>query len=133
MHVELSFPIKTYDIDFAGHVSNIVYIRWLEDLRLEILRRSLPLGSVLARGQAPILLRTEIDYLAQGRLPQTVTGRMWVRSAGRVRANLAAEFTIVETGAVSARAEQVVCFVDRQTGRPIRLPDELKVLLEGAS
>jgi acyl-CoA thioester hydrolase len=35
--VALDLPIKTYDIDFAGIVSNIVYIRWLEDLRLKIL------------------------------------------------------------------------------------------------
>ncbi len=33
MEVNLSFPVRTYDIDFAGVVSNIVYIRWLEDLR----------------------------------------------------------------------------------------------------
>ena len=32
LEVSLNLPIKTYDIDFAGIVSNIVYIRWLEDL-----------------------------------------------------------------------------------------------------
>lgn len=126
LNVELTFPIKTYDIDFAGHVSNITYIRWLEDLRLEMLRRYLPLATLMARTQAPILLRTEIDYLVQARLPQTVTGRMWVSDASRVRAMLSAEFTIAETGEVSARAHQVVCFVDTQRGRPIALPEELK-------
>ena len=29
---EQPLPIRTYDIDFAGIVSNIVFIRWLEDL-----------------------------------------------------------------------------------------------------
>jgi len=33
--IEVPLPVRTYDIDFAGIVSNIVYIRWLEDLRLE--------------------------------------------------------------------------------------------------
>ena len=28
---EQPLPIRTYDIDFAGIVSNIVFIRWLED------------------------------------------------------------------------------------------------------
>jgi acyl-CoA thioester hydrolase len=37
MLVELELPIRTYDIDFAGIVSNIVYIRWLEDLRIQML------------------------------------------------------------------------------------------------
>lgn len=130
LNVELTFPIKTYDIDFAGHVSNITYIRWLEDLRLEMLRRYLPLGTILARGQAPILLRTEIDYLVQARLPQVVTGRMWVSDSSRARATLSAEFTIAETGEVSARAQQVICFVDVQRGRPIALPQELKQAME---
>jgi acyl-CoA thioester hydrolase len=34
---EQPLPIRTYDIDFAGIVSNIVFIRWLEDLRLALL------------------------------------------------------------------------------------------------
>lgn len=25
--IEIDFPVHTYDIDFANHVSNIVYIR----------------------------------------------------------------------------------------------------------
>ncbi len=33
LEVELTIPVRSYDIDFAGIVSNIVYIRWLEDLR----------------------------------------------------------------------------------------------------
>ena len=28
--VELSFDIKSYNIDAAGHVNNAVYINWLE-------------------------------------------------------------------------------------------------------
>ena len=36
LEISLDLPIKTYDIDFAGIVSNIVYIRWLEDLRLKM-------------------------------------------------------------------------------------------------
>jgi len=31
--VRHSFRVMTYDIDFAGVVSNITYTRWLEDLR----------------------------------------------------------------------------------------------------
>src|SRR4028119_726672 len=62
LEIELSFPVKTYDIDFAGIVSNIVYIRWLEDLRLEILDAYLPLQKMLEDGIAPILLQTQIEY-----------------------------------------------------------------------
>ncbi|MBK7868256.1 MAG: hypothetical protein IPJ75_15420 [Ignavibacteriales bacterium] len=31
--LELDFEVKTFDIDAGGHLNNIVYIRWLEELR----------------------------------------------------------------------------------------------------
>ncbi len=45
--VALDLPIKTYDIDFAGIVSNIVYIRWLEDLRLKMLESHFPIENLI--------------------------------------------------------------------------------------
>ena len=36
--VTLPHNVQTYDIDFANHVNNQVYVRWLEDLRMELLR-----------------------------------------------------------------------------------------------
>ena len=42
-YYEQPLPIRTYDIDFAGIVSNIVFIRWLEDLRLGLMDQAYPL------------------------------------------------------------------------------------------
>lgn len=127
MLVELSFPVKTYDIDFAGHVSNIVYIRWLEDLRLKILEENLPLDVQLEQGFGPILTKTEIEYKRPLRLGEEAIGRMWVSGTGRARWTLQAEF--ISDGEVAARASQAGCFVDMVTGRPIPLPEPLRVKL----
>ena len=35
LYVEKEFEVRTYDIDFASVVGNIVYIRWLEDFAAE--------------------------------------------------------------------------------------------------
>ena len=66
---EEALRIRTYDIDFAGIVGNIVFIRWLEDLRLGLMAQAYPLIQALAEDVAPILLATRIAYrhLAQGR------------------------------------------------------------------
>jgi acyl-CoA thioester hydrolase len=50
LFTELTFTVKTYDIDFAGHVSNIVYIRWLEDLRFALLDEYFPLEPSMKEG-----------------------------------------------------------------------------------
>jgi acyl-CoA thioesterase FadM len=53
--VELDLEIYTFDIDFAAHVSNIAYIRWLEIARLQLLIDiGLPTDELMARGVAPV-------------------------------------------------------------------------------
>ena len=60
--VSLNLPIQTYDIDFAGIASNIVYIRWLEDLRLKMFEVYQPLDSLMAKGYCPVVESTQIRY-----------------------------------------------------------------------
>ncbi len=81
--ITLAFKVMTYDIDFAGVVSNITYVRWLEDLRNLLAEGRLTLGDAFARGIAPTLTRTEIDYLTPVRFPDIVDGRMWPEKTGR--------------------------------------------------
>jgi acyl-CoA thioester hydrolase len=45
--VQHEFRVNTYGIDFAGIVSNISYIRWLEDLRNLFAEQALSIGDAL--------------------------------------------------------------------------------------
>lgn len=129
MHeVRQAFKVMTYDIDFAGVLSNIVYIRWLEDLRNLFAEQALSLGNAMARGLAATLTRTEIDYRHAVRFPDVVDGRMWLESAERVRYVLAAEFVSRVTQQVSATARQTGVFVSIESGRPVRLPEEYRAV-----
>jgi acyl-CoA thioester hydrolase len=120
------FTVMTYDIDFAGVVSNIVYIRWLEDLRNLLAAQVLSIGAAFERGIAPTLMRTEIDYLVPVRFPEVVVGGMWLAERGRARWVLEAEFTSQSLGVVTARAKQTGVFVSLKTLRPVPLPPEFK-------
>lgn len=118
--VERDLPIRTYDIDFAGIVSNIVYIRWLEDLRLAMMAEVYPIARALAEDVAPILLETRIAYEKPVTIHDALKGRMWVTAMGRVKWHLAAEFVV--GGEACARAEQVGLFIRLSTRRPIAPP-----------
>lgn len=122
--VERSFEVKTYDIDFAGHVSNIVYVRWLEDLRLALLAEHFPLKPQMDAGYAPILTRTNIQYKRPIRLFEPVVGRMWLQSVGAARMVLGAQ--IVVNNEVCADVVQEGVFADLETGRPMRVPTEMR-------
>jgi acyl-CoA thioester hydrolase len=121
---EQPLPIRTYDIDFAGIVSNIVFIRWLEDLRLGLLEQAYPLIQALADDIAPILLATRIGYRRPVRIGDALLGRMRVAGLSQVRWRLAAEFTV--NGVVHAEADQEGLFMRLSTRRPIAIPEPIR-------
>ena len=118
----------TYDIDFAGVLSNITYTRWLEDLRHLFAAQVLPLGKAFENGITPALSRTEIDYLVPVRFSDQVQGTMWLEERGRARLVLGALFTSPATGGITARAKQRGVFVSLTTLRPVALPVEFQKL-----
>jgi acyl-CoA thioester hydrolase len=121
--IELDLPIRTYDIDFAGIVSNIVYVRWLEDLRLAMLSQYyLPLPELILTGIAPILTNTKIDYQRQLTIHDRAVGRMWIEELGSLRCILAAE--ILNGTHSAAQAKQTVLFINLTTRRPVRIPPD---------
>jgi acyl-CoA thioester hydrolase len=123
-YYEQPLPIRTYDIDFAGIVSNIVFIRWLEDLRLGLLDQAYPLIQALAEDVAPILLATQIKYRRPVTIADRLVGRIWVAGLSRVRWRLGAEFTV--NGAVHAEAAQEGLFMRLSTRRPIAIPEPIR-------
>jgi acyl-CoA thioester hydrolase len=124
--VELALPVRTYDIDYAGIVSNIVYIRWLEDLRLTMLEQYFPLETMIERGTTPVLLCTDIRYHRSVRLFDRPLGRMWMSGTGKVRWTLDAE--IVVEGKAAATAHQEAAVVSLTTFRPRPVPREIRAM-----
>jgi acyl-CoA thioester hydrolase len=124
LEVSLQIPVKTYDIDFAGIVSNIVYVRWLEDLRLEMMNRYYPMEEQLQDGFAPVVLNTKIDYKQALKMGDRPTGKMWIESLASLRWTVSAEILIESK--VSVIAQQTGIFINLQTNKPIRIPPRLQ-------
>jgi acyl-CoA thioester hydrolase len=121
--VERPIEIKTYDIDFAGIVGNIVYVRWLEDLRLAMMAEVYPLERAVADDVAPVLLETHVAYERPLTLGARVTGRIWATAMTGVRWSIGAEFRFGD--AVHARAEQTGLFIRLSTRKPVPPPKAL--------
>lgn len=122
--IELPIVVKTYDVDFAGIVHNMVYIRWLEDMRFEFLANYLPVEKLLVDGISPILVKTTIEYKWPVRMGDQPTGRMWISEVGRTR--WAVRGQVLLDGRVAAEATQIGYFASLQTLRPIRIPEPLR-------
>ncbi len=125
-------PIRVngYDIDFQGVVSNIVHVRWFEDLRFRLIDEYLPLEQQVAAGFAPILTSTHVEYKRPVRLLDRPVGRLWVTEASRARWAVGIE--IVVGAVVAVTGEQTGAFVDLKTLRPVRVPAVFTAAVERA-
>ncbi len=130
LNLDMPITVKTYDIDFMGIVSNITYIRWMEDLRLKFLEVHYSLQKLMAEMIVPILTHTNIDYKKPLRLNDEVVGSIWMEkydSSGWV-ANM--EFTI--NGKVAATGAQSGVFINVATMKRSDPPEGMKKKYEEA-
>lgn len=121
--VERNIRVMTYEVDFAGVVSNQVYIRWLEDLRMDLLQKHLDMRELLKMNALPVLTHTEIDYKRPLRLLDEVKGRMWVEELDGPKWSLRGQF--VKDGVVCAEARQWGLFVDPSKFTVVDAPPQL--------
>ena len=92
--LELDLEIRTFEIDFAGHVSNIVYIQWLEIARTSLLDAvGLPIPQLVDEGTDRGPDRDRVPPAAPTGRPGSGLSRhhedameLEVRSQGRCRA-----------------------------------------------
>lgn len=121
--LEITMPIKvrTYDIDSAGHVSNIVYFRWLEDMRLELLEKFFPLSSLVALGVTPVIASSSIEYKRPIRLFDKPVGHMWISRIGQASMHFECEIYVQDE--LTTHAQHKGAFVDLETMRMRRVPD----------
>ena len=114
--------IHTFHIDFAGHVSNITYIEWMEIGRLKLLDAiGLPVTRIIEElGLLPTLIKTEIQYKKQLFLGDRVRVEMWLSRLRNISANIDFHF-YNSSGELTAEGRQTGLFIDRKTHMPTPL------------
>ena len=118
--LEHKIVVRTYDIDSAGHVSNIAYLRWLEDMRLELFEKYFPLRTFVDVGITPVIASTHIEYKRPIKLFDKPEATMWV--SGMKSATMQIEAEIRVDLALTTVASHVGVFINLATGRPVRIP-----------
>jgi acyl-CoA thioester hydrolase len=117
---ELAFAPGPAHIDANGHVNNVVYLAWAQDLA--IAHWSARASTQDQARWAWVVLRHEVDYRRPLRLGETALGRTWVDEAPE--GPRFARFCRIDApdGAMCAQVRTVWCLVDPATGRPQRVP-----------
>jgi acyl-CoA thioester hydrolase len=126
--ITVSLEVYTYQIDFAGHVSNIVYIQWMEIARIKLLEAiGLPTQEIAKAGFVPVLLHTEISYKKPLFLGDRVQIELWLEELKNASAIMAFQMAN-QGGDIVAEGRQKGIFFDTATQRPKRLTPEQRDL-----
>lgn len=124
MLVKETLRVRGYDIDQVSMVSNIVYIRWFEDLRTGWLDVYFPIEEMLeTQKMAPILSKTEIEYKSPMTIFDKPVGHTWVTNLERSRWELS--FEIRDENKLFCVGKQAGCFLDLERRRPSRAPQRI--------
>jgi acyl-CoA thioester hydrolase len=122
MRFSQTFRVEKSDIDALGHVNNVAYVRWIQDVAVA---HWFSVTTEETREKfAWMLTRHEVDFKKQTFENEEVTIETWVGAATRVSWE---RFTEIRRGAdLLVKARSIWCLFDRQTLRPARIGEDMK-------
>jgi acyl-CoA thioester hydrolase len=129
--VRRSLPTRWEDDDVYGHVNNVVHYAlfdtavngWLIEASGTDVRRLPALG---------LVVETSCRYLAELRFPETVTAGLAVTRLGTSSVTYRLALFGEHADAPAAVGRFVHVYVDRETRRPVPVPDVLRAVMERA-
>ena len=121
---EMTVSVLPSDIDEQNHVNNTVYLRWVQEVATAHWR-------AIASGKAQenigwVVLRHEIDYKAPAAFGDQIMLRTWVGKATRLTFERFTEIRRRSDGQLLSTARTLWCPINAQTGRPVRVPAEVR-------
>jgi acyl-CoA thioester hydrolase len=113
-----SIHISEADIDDLGHVNNIVYLKWVQEMAFKHWQACSSKDEQIAFKW--VATRHEIDYLKPTFARDTLQLETWVEEMTGVKSIRKVE--IRKDGILVAQALTVWVMIDAQTAKPKRIP-----------
>ncbi|KAB8169664.1 acyl-CoA thioesterase [Streptomyces sp. 3MP-14] len=121
-------PLRWSDMDAFGHVNNVVFLRYLEEARIDFMFRLARQADSGAFTGGSVVARHEIDYRRPlVHRPEPVVIELWVTKLGF--ASVTVGYEIKDERTVYVTAQTVVVPYDLEVGKPRRLTDQEREFL----
>jgi acyl-CoA thioester hydrolase len=118
--------VGTDAVDRHGHVNNVEFVRWMNDAAVAHADARGWTAATDAAGAAWVARTHRIDYLRPAFAGDRVRVLTWVADVRGASSLRRYRIERVSDNAVLAEAETDFAFVDARTGRPRRIPADLK-------
>ncbi|MEY4930327.1 MAG: hypothetical protein RI909_1051 [Bacteroidota bacterium] len=127
----ITITIHKNDIDELGHVNNVVYVRWVQEVAAA--HWNSLASSEVKQKYVWVVLRHEIDYLSAAFEHDLITATTWVGESNGARSERFVHIINTKTGKLLAKAKTIWCMLDGATMRPKRVDEEVIKLIGGSS
>lgn len=127
-----TLPVQWGDQDSFGHVNNVVYFRWFESARIDLLNRFESSVSMAGTGLGPILASIKCDYRRQLRHPDVVFVGSRVTRIGKTSVDISHAIVSLQQKQIVAEGCSVIVVFNYDQQRATRIPDDLRQLFEAS-
>lgn len=124
-----NFVIPESAIDENGHVNNVAYVQWMQDIAVEHYETIGGVNPTQILGATWVVREHRIEYLLPAFLNEEIEIRTWVENVRRVRSLRKYEFVRNPDGRTLVRGETDWVFVDAKTGVPRAIPAQVVEML----
>ena len=122
----MTVAVQPADIDQQAHVNNTVYLRWVQQVATAHWESLAPTAAQETIGW--VVLRHEIDYKTPAAAGDEIVLRTWVGEATRVTFARFTEMLRARDQELLAQARTLWVPVNTASGRPTRVPPEVRAL-----
>ncbi len=126
--VVLEIPVAWAEQDLFGHLNNVVYLRYCENVRMFFLDRVGLLARHREQGEGVILASTTCNFLKPVKWPQRITISTGCIAVGNTSFTLA-YLLKNEAGETVADATSVLVMYDYKRGTKMPIPEEVRTAI----
>lgn len=126
--IGIAIPVAWGEQDAFGHLNNVVYFRYFENVRMYYLERIGVLRSHDEQGIGVILASTTCDFKKPVEWPQQLTVRTGCTAVGNTSFTMAYAVTD-EQGTIVATGTSTQVMYDYRQGVKIRVPDAVRAAI----
>ena len=119
--------VSQADIDVMGHVNNVVYLRWVQDVAVAHWYHVA--SEELQRKYFWVVIRHEIDYYRPAFLTDEIIGYTWVGNYQGAKFDRYVSLYRASSNQLLAEAKTTWCLLDSTTLRPKRIEEDVLSIL----
>ncbi|MCC7413362.1 MAG: acyl-CoA thioesterase [Gammaproteobacteria bacterium] len=125
---EIAIEAGAEVVDVNGHVNNVAYVQWMQDVAIAHSDASGCTAATRAAGAMWVVRAHRVEYLRPALPGETIRACTWVEDFRRARSLRRYEFIRGADATVLARGATDWVFVDAGSGRPRAIPADIRAL-----